>query len=160
MRKTLTGRIVYSRSSHRRSQLGSREMLSADECLRDRIVASPNRPRIDVQIAPVVRHRLLHARCSERQHPPNVLRCDEVPRRTKHMRPENLPLADLSLDVRVCLDARPHTKRPLRTGVILRLHGAEGANDVACRRRPTRGEKLTREPTPNDVAVVRGTSGH
>jgi hypothetical protein len=154
MREPLAGRVLHSRARQRIGKLEASEVFSTSQGIGDRIMISTDGPRIDAEIPSVVRHRLLYARGSEREHPPNVFRRNEVPSRTQNVRPQDLSLVDLPIDVSFSLDARPHPQRPFRARVVLSLDGPERSDDVVRRRWAPNSEKLTRKPSANDLAVA------
>ena len=67
----------------------------------------------------------------EREHPADVGRRHEMPRGPHDVRSQDRAVGDLALDVRVGQAARSLAQRPLRAGIVLRLHGTEGADDLA-----------------------------
>ena len=62
----------------------------------------------------------------ELQHPADVCRCDEVPRRAHHVRAENQSPIERTLYMGVGRPiGHPQPERPFRGLVFLRLHRAE-----------------------------------
>jgi hypothetical protein len=89
MREPLAGRVLHSRARQRIGKLEASEVLSTSQGIGDRIMISTDGPRIDAEIPSVVRHRLLYARGSEREHPADIGGSDEMPGGTHHMRAQD-----------------------------------------------------------------------
>src|SRR4029077_1249444 len=98
--------------------------------------------------------RRRHARTGELEHPPDVGRKDEMPRRPQHVRPENLSLVKLALDAGVGRVTRALSNRPFRTRVVLSLHCAEGLDDVARSGGTASGQELAGKAPPANVLSV------
>src|SRR5205823_10654651 len=103
-------------------------------------------------VSAVVRDGGVHARRSELEHPANVVRRDEVPRRPQDVRAQDPSLIDLPFDVGVSCTMSALTERPFGSSVILRLDGTEGAHDVTRSRQTARRQELAGEAKLTDLA--------
>jgi len=97
--------------------------------------ATNQRPRagpgcgVQLELAIGVRAELLHPRGAEREHPADIRWGDEVPRRPEHMGAKNRAGVEGKLDFAGSHTGRALAERPLRAGKVLRLNGAEPADD-------------------------------
>src|SRR5262249_34722154 len=84
-------------------------------------------------------------------HPPDVVGRDEVPRRAQHVGPQDLALAEGSLDRGVRRAPHPERQRPLGARKVLRLNAAEPADHVRRPREPRARQTLTVEARARDI---------
>ena len=106
--------------------------------------------RIESELAGVRRHRLMHARRGQVEHPSDVRRRDEMPGRAQHVRPENPPVVAGAFDLGVGRGSG-HAQREAPPGgrVLLRLDGAEPGDDLF----------RTASPRPRDALVIESLTG-
>src|SRR5438067_2563116 len=100
-----------------------------------------------------MRHERGDTRRGELEHPANVARRDEVPRRPQHVRAQDPPFVDLPFDLGVGDVSGALSQRPLRAGVVLCLHSAKRPHHFARARRTSRRQELARQSPATDVFV-------
>jgi len=107
------------------SELRSGERRAHLERSSEHVVAAPERARVQLELAIHGPVRGVHARRGQPQHPADVGRGDEVPRRAQDMGAEDLAARERLLDP--CVGAAFHAlaDRPLRLGELLSLHRSE-----------------------------------
>src|SRR5262245_43886882 len=91
-------------------------------------------PREDLLVEPslptIGHERAVDSWTGEREQPPDVGWCDEVPRRPHHMRAQDQSVIECTPNI-LCGDAaRPKADSPGCTQVILSLHGAQPRHDL------------------------------
>lgn len=145
-------RHVELRPRERLGQLGARELLSVAERLLDRGIASAKMLLVELVSPPLVRTREPHARRRELEHPADVLRCDEVPRRPQDVRAEDRALVERAVDRRIRRTDESLREIPLRRSVVLRLYRTESRDDLRGRGQRLSDEMLAGETLPNEVA--------
>jgi hypothetical protein len=125
--------LVVGRDSGARkrgTQLDARQRLAAAERALEHAEDASHQASGQFELATVVRADRVHARRGQRQHPPQVWRRHEVPRRTEDVRTENAPVVKRAIDGGVREVQRALCHAPLRARVVLRLHRAEPGDDV------------------------------
>ncbi len=110
-------------SSFRMSWLPPRRARSILVCLHQDVLVEPQLVEVRADACP-------HPWPGQVQHPSDVLGQNEVPRRSQNVGPEDGSLSDGLLDDSVVSSAAALSKRPLRQGVLLSLHGTQPTHDL------------------------------
>jgi hypothetical protein len=104
--------------------------------------------------------RLVDARPRQLEQPSQVLGRDEVPGRSKDVRPEDLAGVECSIELGIRGAVDPLADRPLRAGVVLRLDREELPDRRRGRREALADKPLSRQPANRDgyVQIQPGSS--
>lgn len=124
------------RPRQRRSELLASPRLTALQRPRQNFVAAREHALVEVVPCVPVPVERVNPGGRQAQHPSDVIRRDEVPRRPQDVRSQDLTPRERLLDVGLGAVACPLADRPLRLGEFLGLHGTEPADGVL---RPVEG---------------------
>src|SRR5258705_11812121 len=117
----------------------------------DDFVAASDKPGIDFEPALVVRHGCADSWSGEAEHPADVSWRNKMPRRTHHVRSKDGSRSECAFHCSVGSTFHPHRERPFGADIILRLHGAEPADDLF---------RLAQAARRQPLAVKAGVSNH
>ena len=113
-----------------RSDLRARQLPAAAERPLHHSPAARDEAIIQPQLAVVGRVHPPDAWAGQLEHPVNVRGCHEMPGRPQDVRPEDVPLAERTLDILIGQSRDAQAERPLGGGVVLRLDGAHPRDNV------------------------------
>ena len=157
--ETLHAVSVYAGALEDGFQLLAGQLGAAAEGADDGPLAPPEERGVELETAIVGRHRGADAGRSECQHPADVFRRDEMPRRPQDMGAKDPAFVDRPLDDRISGAPHPQRQCPFRVVVFLRLDRTEPADDVFRFRELAAGQALVGQPSTCDVESHRGLSG-
>jgi len=112
------------------SKLRAGQLLAAPERALDSRAASFQDLLVQSVLGVVGKMASIEAGAGQREHPADVGRRHEMPRRAQHVRPQDAPLGERRLDGFVRQTGSAQPQRPLGAGIVLRLDRAKPGDDV------------------------------
>jgi hypothetical protein len=112
------------------SQRVAWQLTAAAQSARQHLVTPGEHSLIEVERAIAGRHRGIHARSGQPEHPTDVSRRDEVPRGAHDVGPQQAALGKCLLDRPVGSDAHALGDGPFRPSVVLSLDGTHPPHDI------------------------------